>query len=54
MDEAKITKIYYWVSRAYWKDKKSFHVPEEYKEAAQHVADEGNGFRFDGDVLAWD
>ena len=39
--EAKITKIYYWVSRAYWKDMKSFRVPDEYREAAKHVADEG-------------
>lgn len=53
MDEAKITKIYYWVSRAYWKDMKSFRVPSEYLDAARHVADEGNGFRFDGSTLSW-
>jgi len=43
-----------WVSKAYWKDLKSFEVPEKYKAAAEAVASEGNGFRFDGKILSWD
>lgn len=53
MDERKVSRIYYWVSRAYWKGIREFEIPVGYEEAARHVADEGNGFRYEGNVLSW-
>ena len=52
--EAQRVVILDWVSKAYWKDIKSFAVPEKYKAAAEAVAQEGNGFRFDGKTFSWD
>lgn len=52
--EAQRAVILDWVSKAYWKDLKSFKVPEKYKAAAEAVAQEGNGFRFDGTTFSWD
>lgn len=52
--EAQRAVILDWVSKAYWKDLTSFQVPEKYKAAAEAVAQEGNGFRFDGTTFSWD
>ena len=53
IERQKVT-LYTWVSKAFYKHLKSFKVPEKYSEAAKDIASQGNGFRFDGQVLSWD
>lgn len=53
IERQKVT-LYTWVSKAFYKQLKSFKVPEKYSEAAKDIASQGNGFRFDGKVLSWD
>lgn len=53
IERQKVT-LYTWVSKAFYKNLKSFTVPEKYSDAAKDIASQGNGFRFDGTVLSWD
>lgn len=53
-EEQKIVQVYTWVSKAFYKHIKSFVVPETHHKAAQHIAEQGNGFTFDGTTLSWD
>lgn len=48
------TIIYTWVSKAYYRNLTSMVIPEKFTEAAKEIAAQGNGFRFDGNVLSWD
>lgn len=52
--DKKVVTVYTWVSKAYYKDIKQFEVPEPFREAAKRIADENNGYRFDGTTLSWD
>jgi hypothetical protein len=51
--EQRVVAVYTWVAKAYYKRIKSFEVPEAYHDAAKRIADEGNGFQFDGKRLSW-
>lgn len=48
------TIIYTWVSKAYYRNLTSMVIPEKFADAAKEIAAQGNGFRFDGNVLSWD
>ena len=52
--DRQVVEVYTWASEAARKRIKRVDIPAAYKEAAQHIADEGNGFRFDGKQLTWD
>lgn len=41
------------VAKCARKNEREFKVPDLYKDAARQVADEGNGFRFDGNTFSW-
>lgn len=48
------TIIYTWVSKEYYRNLTSMVIPEKFTDAAKDIASQGNGFRFDGNVLSWD
>lgn len=52
--DRQVVDVYTWAASAARKRIKRVSIPAEYKDAAQHIADEGNGFRFDGSTLTWD
>lgn len=52
--ERQVTEVYTWAARAARKNIKRVSVPDNYREAAQHIADQGNGFSFDGKTLIWE
>lgn len=52
--ERQVTEVYTWAAGAARKKIKCVRIPDNYREAAQHIADQGNGFSFDGRTLKWE